>query len=85
MGSGATYEQDTKRAKAHTALPRVWADHLCHPSGLTPASTPALILFKEPAHPSSGSEQGNLLVSIPSCCSRSPQKPCPIWPFVNFY
>ena len=47
MDSGATYEQDTKRAKTHTAPPRVWSDHLRHPSGLTPASTPALTPFKE--------------------------------------
>ena len=77
MGSGATWEQDTKRAKTHTALPRVWADHLRHPSGLTPASTPALALFKEPVLPSSGSEHGSPLVSVTACCSRSPQKPPP--------
>ena len=54
-----------------------WADHLSPPSGPTPGHTPTLTLYKEPAHPASGSEQGDLLLVLaPSCCSRGPVKPC---------
>ena len=42
-----------------------------------------------PAHPSSGSQQGNLLLVLaPPCCSRSPNKALPeflVWLLINFY
>ena len=34
----------------HTTPPKGWADHLSHPSSLTPGPTPTLTPYKEPAH-----------------------------------
>ena len=66
----------------HSTLPKRWADHLSHPSNLTPGPTPTLT-------PLWGSEQGKLLlVFAPPCCSRGPNKALPkflVWPLINFY
>lgn len=53
------------------APPRGWAEHLSSPLDPLPPLTP----YKEPAHPTSGSKQGNLLLVItPSCSSTNPHK-----------
>ena len=74
----------------HTTPPKGWANHLSHPSGLTPGHTPTLTPRKEPARPPSGSEQERkwLLVFAPPCRSRGPDKVLPefpVWALVNFY
>ena len=64
----------------HSTPPNGWVDHLRHPSGRTPGHTPSLTLYKEPDYPSSGSEQGNLLlVFVLPCCSRGPNKALLDW------
>ena len=85
MDSGATYEQDTKRAKTHTAPPRVWSDHLRHPSGLTPASTPALTPFKEQLTLPQGVSKGTYLFLFPPAAVEAPKSLAQVWPLVNFY
>lgn len=66
-----------------------WANHLSQPSGLTPDTLLLLPHLRNQLTLTQGaSKQGNLLlVFIPSCCSRSPNKPLPaflIWPLINF-
>ena len=82
-------EQKQGTCPLHTPPPKGWANHLRHPSGPTPGHTPSLTPYKEPAHPSSGSKQGKLLlVFAPSCGGRSPSKALPEflgWPSINFY
>ena len=89
----ATFEEPGAKAgyctcPLHTP-PKGWAKHLSHPSNPTPGHTATLTPYKEPARPSSGSEQGNLLsVLAPPCCSRRPNKVLPeflVWPLVHFY
>ena len=41
----------------HTTPPKGWADHLSYPSDPAPAPVPTLTLNKEPASPTSGSQQ----------------------------
>ena len=41
----------------HTMPPKGWANHLSHPSGMTPGHTPTLTPYKEQARPHSGSKQ----------------------------
>lgn len=79
MGSGATYEQDTKRVKPK--------QH-CQGCGQTTFAIP----LAQPLHPPLPSPclrtqrtppQGvsrNPTVSLPSCCSRSPQSLAQVWP-----
>ena len=67
-----------------------WANHLSHPSGLTPGHSPTLTPNKEWACPTLGSKQGNLLLVFAPSCSRhrGPHKALPeflVWPRVNFY
>ena len=71
----------------HTTLPKGWAKHLSHPSSPTPGHTPTLTPYKEPACPSSRSNQGNLLlVFAPLCCSLNKALPeFLVQPLINFY
>ena len=70
-----------------------WADHLSHPSSLTPEHTlPSLHVRNKLVHPTLlqwAGKQGNLLsVLVPPCCSRDPNKASSeflVWPLVNFY
>ena len=70
--------------------PKDWAEHLSHPSDLTPGHTRTLTPCKEPAYPSTlGSKQGSLLFVFPPFCSwsSSPRKTLPeflVWSLVNF-
>ena len=69
--------------------PKWWASHLSHASSPTPGHILTLTLCKEPARPTSGSEQGSLLlVFAPLCCSRGPSKAGPeflVRTLINFY
>ena len=59
----------------NTTLPKQWADHLNHPSGLTPT----LIPCKVPARPHLedwASKGSCYLFSFPSAVSGAPVKPC---------
>ena len=61
------------------------ADHLSQASAPTPGPTPTLTPDKEPARPTSRSEQGKLsFVLAPHCCSRGPNKAFPV-SLINFY
>ena len=61
----------------HSTPPKGWANHVSHPSSLTPGYTPTLTPFKEPTHSASGSKQGNLLLVFgPHAAAGDPIKPC---------
>ena len=57
--------------------------------GPTSGHAPTLIPYKQPAHPTSGREQGKLLHVLSAlCCSGGPNKALPeflVWPLINFY
>ena len=57
-----------------------WANHLSHPSSLTPGPTPTLTTYKEQACPTSGSEQASkatyYLFSLPPAAAETPVKLC---------
>ena len=60
----------------HT-LPKGWADHLSHPSGLTPGHSPVLTPYRKPDCTPFGNEPGNLfLFSLPPAAVGDPIKPC---------
>ena len=57
--------------------PQGWADHLSHRSRLPPGPTPTLTPCKKRAHPTSESDQKNLLpVLTPPAAAGAPEKPC---------
>ena len=66
-----------------------WVNHLSHPSRLTPGPMPTITPYKEPAHPSLGSEQGLLLLVLTTpYCITGPNRALPeflVWPLINFY
>ena len=68
----------------HSTPPKEWANHLSHPSGLTPGHTS----YKEPACPHSASKQKKLLLVFAPCsCNRDPNKAFPeflVWLLINF-
>ena len=64
-----------------TPPPKGWADHLSHPSSLSPGHTPTVTPYKEPAWLPSSSERAKETV-------RDPNKVLSeflAWPLVNFY
>ena len=70
-------KQGTAHSPLHKTSPKGWANHLSHPSGLTPEHTPTLTPYKEQARPplqGAGKPKGNLCVLTPPCCSRGPSK-----------
>ena len=89
----ATFEESAAKARycvcpLHTPPPKGWANHLSHPSALTPEHTPTLTSKKEPTHPTSESGAKELICSHSLCCSKSPNKALLevlVPPLINLY
>ena len=69
----------------HSTPPKGWAKYLSHPSCWTPGHSPALVPYKEPAHPHLREQaiKGSCcLFSLPQL-KQGPRKSL-AWPLVNF-